>query len=65
MDEAEHLGDRVSILNNGTIDYCGSMEYLKQIFSSALSVQVSFLNSNATQEFNGYLNSMGIVHTAV
>jgi len=45
MDEAENLGDRICILNEGKLDASGSFQFLRDQFSSDCNIEVSFENT--------------------
>jgi len=45
MDEAENLGDKICILNKGKLDACGSVQFLRDQFSTDCNIEVSFENT--------------------
>ena len=40
MDEAEYLADRVAIMSNGSLKFCGTNSFLKQKFGSCYYLEV-------------------------
>lgn len=40
MDEAEYLADRVAIMSNGSLKFCGTNSFLKQKFGSYYYLEV-------------------------
>jgi len=50
MDEAEQLGDRIGVMQNGRLITCGSAGFLKSLFGVGYVIVVSVEQGNSVEK---------------
>jgi len=60
MDEAEFLGDRIAVINEGQIKACGTTAYLRETFAKGVVAEVAFKSKTVTHKFCTLLRNKGI-----
>jgi len=60
MDEAEFLGDRIAVINEGQVKACGTIAYLRETFAKGVVAEVAFRSKTATAKFCNLLTSKQI-----
>jgi len=64
MDEAEYLGDRIAIINEGEIKSIGSAQFYRDSYAPGFSIEITFFVNNDQNKFSCFLEEYKIEYTS-